>query len=90
MLMSEIDLTDWKNPHLSEINGVLMDRRFLGNRIKGTKAHWLKNNLHVARYCKECYTISPSQYEHDRHFKRRVHVQATNPTKQRAKRTEGT
>jgi hypothetical protein len=48
MLMSEIDLTDWKNPHLSEINGVLMDTRFLGNRVKGTKAHWLKENL---KYC---------------------------------------
>ena len=86
MLMSEIDLTDIANPHLSEINGVLMDRRFLGNRVLGTKAHWLKENLHVARYCTECYSISPSQYEHDRHFKRRVHVKATEELK-KAKRT---
>jgi hypothetical protein len=86
MLMTEIDLTDWKNPHLSEINGVLMDTRFLGNRVLGTKAHWLKKNLHLGIYCKACYTISTSPYDHRTHFKRRVHVQATNPTK-KAKRT---
>ena len=90
MLMSEIDLTDRVNPHLSEINGVLMDTRFLGNRVIGTKGNWLKDNLHLAIYCKECYSISTSPYDHRTHFKRRAHVQATNPTKKRAKRTEGT
>ena len=83
--MSEIDLTDLKNPHLSEINGVLMDTRFLGNRVKGTKAYWLKENLHLGIYCKECYTISTSPYDHRTHFKRRVHVQATDKNK-KAKR----
>jgi len=87
--MSEINLFDSVNPHLSEINGVVMDRRFLSNRVIGTKGNWLKDNLHLAIYCKECYTISTSPYDHKTHFKRRVHVQATNPTK-KAKRTEGT
>ena len=87
--MSEINLFDHLNPHLSEINGVVMDRRFLSNRVIGTKGNWLKDNLHLAIYCKECYTISTSPYDHKTHFKRRVHVQATNPTK-KAKRTEGT
>lgn len=84
--MSDIDLNDLNNPHLSEINGVRMDRRFLGNRVKGTKAFWLRENLHIARYCPECYTISPSQYEHDKHFTRRVHVQAVDPTRKKTHR----
>ena len=87
--MSEINLFDHLNPHLSEINGVVMDRRFLSNRVIGTKGNWLKDNLHLAIYCKECYSISTSPYDHRTHFKRRAHVQATNPTK-KAKRTEGT
>ena len=74
--MSEIDLTDLNNPHISEVNGVLMDRRFLGNKVKGTLAHWMKENLHVARYCPECYTISRSPGDYKLHFTRRVHLQA--------------
>ena len=74
--MEDINLNDVYNPHLSEINGVLMDRRFLGDRIKGTKAYWLRENLHIARYCNTCYNISKSPFEHDLHFTRRVHLKA--------------
>ena len=86
MKMSDIDLTDVHNPHLSTVNGVLMDRRFLGDRVKGTKAYWLKDNLHVARYCTECYTISPSSYEHEKHFTRRVHIHAMDPKRKLPRR----
>ena len=88
MLMSEIDLTDCANPHLSEINGVLMDRRFLSNRVRGTLAHYMKDNLHVCHYCPDCYTISRTGYEHQKHFLRHVHRQATDKHKKRVKRQD--
>lgn len=84
--MSEIDLDDLNNPHLSEINGVRMDRRFLGDRVKGTLAYWMKEHLHVCRYCPECYTISRSIYEHELHFKRRVHLHAVDPNRKKTHR----
>jgi hypothetical protein len=87
MKYEDIDLNDHRNPHVSEINGVLMDTRFLGNRIKGTLAHWMKDNLHVCHYCPECYTISRTGYEHEKHFARRFHRQATDRNKKRVKRT---
>jgi len=87
MKYSEIDLTDHANPHLSEINGVLMDRRFLGNRVRGTLAYWMKDNLHICHYCPECYTISRTGYEHEKHFERQLHRQSTDRNKKRVKRT---
>ena len=85
MKMSDIDLTDLNNPHVSEINGVLMDRRFLGDRVQGTLAHWMRENLHVCHYCPQCYTISRSGFEHDKHFTRRVHKQAIDAIRKRTR-----
>lgn len=86
MLYSDIDLTDFNNPHVSEINGVLMDTRFLKDNVRGTLAYWMKENLHVCHYCPECYTISRTGYEHEKHFKRRVHLQSIDPNRKRTHR----
>jgi hypothetical protein len=45
MKYEEIDLNDFRNPHVSEINGVLMDTRFLRANVKGTK-HF-KRRIHL-------------------------------------------
>ena len=85
MKMSEIDLNDWRNPHVSEVNGVLMDTRFLRANVKGSKGHFLKNNLHLCHYCPECYTISNSGFDHQSHFKRRIHIKAVAEKKKKPK-----
>ena len=76
MKYSEIDLNDWRNPHVSEVNGVLMDTRFLRANVVGSKGHFLKEHLHLCHYCPECYTISNSGFDHVQHFKRRTHLKA--------------
>lgn len=81
MLYSDIDFTDLKNPHLTEVNGVRMDKRFLRENVQGTLGHWLRDNLQLARYCPDCYTIERSPGRYKAHFNRRVHIQAMDPNK---------
>lgn len=83
--MSDIDLNDFRSPYVSEVNGVLMDTRFLRASVKGSKGHFLKNNLHLCHYCSICYTISNSGYDHQSHFKRRIHIKAVAAKKKKPK-----
>ena len=85
MKYEDIDLNDWRNPYVSEVNGVLLDTRFLRANVKGTKAHYMKTNLHLCHYCPTCYMISNSGFDHVNHFKRRPHLKAVAEKKKKPK-----
>lgn len=82
MHFSEMDLTDYKNPFLTILNGVVLDKRTLCDKVKGTYGWYYKNFPSDCYYCDICHDAFKSKQAYEEHFERRAHQKAIhNPKK---------